>query len=330
MRMTPKIGTTEYMAPEAFAGRIKPMLADRTDVWSMGVLLHVIFIGHFPSPRLAEIELKEYLALPCWARVSSRGRDFLGTLLHHDPAQRPNVTTAMKHPWLSLAARPDIVRSAAHIPHAIKSFASSPELRRLALAVAARELDDRELVSVRRLFHEIERECSGALTRVALERLGHQTGLIGSVAAELAHCFEEVDLDGSGTIDWTELVGAALSSEAALAAPPRNHQERSVLDDACWSSFDLLSQGTGSVTGSSLAHLLLPAGMASDGSPAGIPTLAGGPSGGTGGSFDEAALDGAFGHQRVFELYRIVREFDTSGAVASAQFHGMMRGSMSA
>merc|ERR1719507_2048419 len=150
-RMTPKIGTTEYMAPEAFAGRIKPMLADRTDVWSMGVLLHVIFIGHFPSPRLAEIELKEYLALPCWARVSSRGRDFLGTLLHHDPAQRPNVTTAMKHPWLSLAARPDSVRSAAHIPHAIKSFASSHELRRLALAVAARELDDRELVTVRRL-----------------------------------------------------------------------------------------------------------------------------------------------------------------------------------
>jgi len=145
----------------------------------------------------------------------------------------------------------------------------------------------------------------------------------------MAHYFEELDLDGSGTIDWTELVGATLSSEVALAAPPRNQPERSVLDDACWRSFDLLSQGTGAVTGSSLAHLLLPAETVGDGSaagPAGIPALAGGPSGGTGGSFDEAAVDGPFGHQRLFELYRMVREVDTSGAVASARFHRMIRG----
>eukprot|EP00971_Amphidinium_carterae_P090018 1782060-Amphidinium_carterae.1 len=43
--MTPKIGTTEYMAPETYQGKVRQECADRTDLWSLGVLLHVVFVG---------------------------------------------------------------------------------------------------------------------------------------------------------------------------------------------------------------------------------------------------------------------------------------------
>ena len=70
---TPKIGTTEYMAPEVFCGgAIDVALADRMDMWSVGVIMHVIFVGHFPSPRLSSMGVDYYLSLPEWSGVSFR------------------------------------------------------------------------------------------------------------------------------------------------------------------------------------------------------------------------------------------------------------------
>lgn len=209
IRVTPKIGTTEYMAPEAYAGRVNTVLADRTDMWSIGVVLHVIFIGHFPSPRLAEMTTEDYLSLPCWSRVSPHGRQLLGQLLRQEPTQRPTVTVAMKHPWLASAfacGRDEPVRS---MPTAVRAFASSPGLRRLALLAAAREAEDCEVGSVRRLFQVLELECDGALSRQALERAAWLPGCAGVTATELARHFDALDCSGSGTVEWSELLAAA-------------------------------------------------------------------------------------------------------------------------
>eukprot|EP00927_Polykrikos_kofoidii_P043084 TRINITY_DN3714_c0_g1_i1.p1 TRINITY_DN3714_c0_g1~~TRINITY_DN3714_c0_g1_i1.p1 ORF type:complete len:619 (+),score=99.00 TRINITY_DN3714_c0_g1_i1:123-1979(+) len=267
MRMTPKIGTTEYMAPEAFAGRVNAVLADRTDMWSIGVILHVIFIGHFPSPRLSEQTTEEYLSLRCWSRISATGRDLLGQLLRQEPAHRPTVTAALKHPWLAAAAKWSSAELATGIPSAVRSLATMSDLRRLALAAVAREVDDCDVASVRKLFQTLELECDGALTRPALEQVAWLPGAVGATATELAHAFDSIDSDGSQTIDWTELLACALGAvadgcpKADAADEPEECvslglQDTPVLrEDACWRAFDLLSLGSGAVTGMSLAQL---------------------------------------------------------------------------
>jgi hypothetical protein len=276
MRITPKIGTTEYMAPEAFQGRINAALADRTDMWSMGVVLHVMFIGHFPSPRLAEQTPEEYLSASCWSRVSSMGRDLLGQMLRYEPARRPTVTVAMKHPWLQAALNPGKLDMVAAMPNAVRSFAASPGLRRLALAAAAREMDDCDLQYIRALFQALELECDGALTRPVLERTAWMQGTAGATAAELTRAFDCIDTDGSGSIDWTELVAVALgaatevepSANGEYAAPEKRSGEREkdrpsrgmppLHEHAVLHAFDLLSQGGGAVSGAALDRLFNP------------------------------------------------------------------------
>eukprot|EP00929_Paragymnodinium_shiwhaense_P025956 TRINITY_DN15556_c0_g1_i2.p1 TRINITY_DN15556_c0_g1~~TRINITY_DN15556_c0_g1_i2.p1 ORF type:complete len:696 (-),score=174.82 TRINITY_DN15556_c0_g1_i2:207-2294(-) len=214
MRITPKIGTSEYMAPEAFQGKIKGELADRTDLWSMGVILHVIFIGHFPSPRLAEQTPEEYLALPVWNRVSPSGRAMLASLLRQDPATRPTVTEALQHHWLTAALKWGGAEQVLHVPEALRTFAAMKDLQRLALVATAREVDECEMYPLRKLFQQLELECDGALTRTGLERASWLPGPLGTVAGEIAKHFDRIDMDGSKTVDWTELLAATIGAMA--------------------------------------------------------------------------------------------------------------------
>lgn len=340
MRITPKIGTTEYMAPEAFAGRINAALADRTDMWSMGVVLHVIFIGHFPSPRLAEQTPEEYLSASCWSRVSTAGRDLLGQLLRYEPARRPTVTVAMKHPWLATAVNPSKLDMVLAMPGAVRSFAASPGLRRLALAAAGREMDDCDLHYVRALFQALELECDGALTRPALERAAWLQGPTGATAAEMSRAFDCIDTDGSGTIDWTELVAVALgvsgeilsTKSASKSASKQVGAENAdtwkdrpsngmplLREETVWRAFDLLSQGSGAISGVALGRLFVPVEvggwLALNGSDTG---------GGTGGSADgkgEPELTTAM--PQVAELAALVKEVEPGGQMESASFAKM-------
>jgi len=347
MRMTPKIGTTEYMAPEAFAGRVSAALADRADMWSIGVVLHVIFIGHFPSPRLQEQTTEEYLTHPCWSRLSPHGKNLLAQLLRYEPAQRPTVTVALKHPWLAIASRTSADTMLVHtMPGAVRSYASSIGLRRLALAAAAREVDDQDLGQVRALFQSLELECDGALTRPALERAAWLQGAAGMTAAELSRAFDFIDIDGSGTIDWTELVAVALGACTLKAAgsddgATSTNWLKSVASDegvdggratttasglptlrqdACWRAFDLLSQGNGAVSGVALGQLFAPqevgAWLACGG------RSGGGTGGSTDGSIDPSSVDTQA--PRVAEYDRLVREVDASGTIVSVGFMKML------
>jgi len=326
MRITPKIGTTEYMAPEAYAGRINAVLADRLDMWSIGVVLHVIFIGHFPSPRLAEQTTEEYLSLPCWSRVSATGRDLLGQMLRQEPTQRPTVIAALKHPWLQNTAKSFDLVSVSKIPQCIQKYSDQHALRRLALCVTAKELDESEVSSVRKLYQMLELECDGALTKPSLERVSWLPGPLGSTAAELARHFDAIDLDGSHTIDWTELLAATLgpinleSSGKDCATQGCSAQSGRVLlksareqvhKDACWAAFDLMSQGGATISGDSLMRLL----SASSGEAAK-----------TDDAQNEIGPAGDAKRQRHTQLNALVRAVNPSGAVDRDKFGQLMQG----
>lgn len=261
MVMTPKIGTTEYMAPEAFMNQVSEKQADRVDMWSVGVVLHTMLTGHFPSPRLAKEPPDEYLATPYWNRFSENARNLLSRLLHFQPERRLSTTQALRHAWLKAAVDVGDVELVSGIPDAIRSYASYPGLRRLVLVAAAREVDDRDIYSVRMLYQKLSLECDGVLNRSSLECVSCMTGPLGAAAAELLQAFGTVDTDGSGTIDWTELVAAALCTPGALARRATASDGDSNFEgaagaadaeatgeDACFRAFDLLRHGNGAVS----------------------------------------------------------------------------------
>jgi len=310
---TPKIGTAEYMAPEAYAGKVNVALAHRADMWSIGVVLHILFIGHFPSAGLVDLPQHEYFSAPCWSRVSEDGVDLLKQLLRQEPVKRPAVTTAMRHPWLVLsvagaAGSPQLMR---FLSPAVRAFACAPPLRRLALAAVAREVGDEEVGCIRRFFQAMELECEGVLTRAALELAATRTGPAAVAASELASAFCTLDADGSDALDWTELLAVVLGACGAVGALAGARSAAGIpelREDTCWSAFDLLSQGSGVVSGVALGQLLARPEVGrwiTDG-------------GRDCGSHSQAP--------KVAELDRMVREVDPSGALNGSGFLRLIKG----
>lgn len=327
--MTPKIGTTEYMAPEAFAGKLSAAHANRADMWSLGVILHIVFLGHFPSPKLIEVPPRVYFSNPCFGKVSPQGIDLLASLLRKDPLERPAVTAALAHPWLAVTRQcgeiPGLLQL---IPRAVRDWQCCPRLRHLALVAAAREVDDRDVGVLRRLFHMLELECAGALTKPALERASScRFEPVAVAARELLIQFDQLDVSGSNSIEWTALVAAVLSSSGRQRGTDDVHSRGSkdsaigphvelprMSDDACWSAFDLLSQGSGMISGVSLGRLLAPGEV-----PAWLSR----------GSDNAAwALPASSRNKanRIADFDRLVREVNPSGAISSNEFVSLLRG----
>lgn len=137
-------GTLVYMSPQALGGAA-PSRAD--DVWSMGVMYHILLTGRFPFPaddleferlcrqgRLEEHVQRELCPL------KGRGKDLAEKMLTCDAAQRISVEAALRH----LAVKGDNSKCSSGNGQglAVSKFESSTPLRRIA-AVAVAHFADR-------------------------------------------------------------------------------------------------------------------------------------------------------------------------------------------
>lgn len=99
-----RIGTPHFMAPEVIQRKAygKPV-----DVWSTGVLLHILLSGTMPflgtKDRLYETVCvgKLYLNSAKWQFISDQAKDLLRQMLRTDPLERLSVDECLKHPWIA-------------------------------------------------------------------------------------------------------------------------------------------------------------------------------------------------------------------------------------
>jgi len=189
------VGSVHYVAPEVLKRRYGPP----ADVWSCGVLCHVLLSGTLPF--LAATEAGTYAAVLAgrldlrrapWPGVSDDAKDLLRGLLCRDPAARITAAAALSHPWLR-----DVRDDA---PSSSSSGAGDVPLDAAALAALAR-------------FARL-----GRLRRAALRALAAATPA-AELPADVADQYRAVDADADGLVTRREL-RAALSrlSEAARAA----------------------------------------------------------------------------------------------------------------
>mmetsp|Transcript_29146 Transcript_29146/g.73866 ORF Transcript_29146/g.73866 Transcript_29146/m.73866 type:complete len:271 (-) Transcript_29146:266-1078(-) len=269
--------------------------------------------------------MEEYISLPCWSHISSDGRELMGKLLNKDPRKRPTVTAALKHPWLAsyVGISAKAIEVGRSLPGAVRSHSQGMDLRRLSLAFAAREIDDGSCHHLREIFMALVVVCEGALTRSTLEKVVPYLQLdLRSVAEELIRNFAALDTDGSGSVDWTELLAAALGGSVLAADAGVQSSLPQLQEDACWRAFDVLSQGSGCISQKSLADLFQPNEDA---------TRARRPSAGTGGSPGSGARGSRAGEFAICrtasweDLNQLVREVDIRG-VGRSSFISLLRG----
>ena len=101
------VGTPEYLAPEVIKGEYD----EKSDMWSIGVMLFVMLSGRPPfgggddcsdKEVLEQVQRGKYEMLEeDWEDISNEAKDLVNKLLILKPEERISASEAIKHPWIA-------------------------------------------------------------------------------------------------------------------------------------------------------------------------------------------------------------------------------------
>ncbi|AYU77762.1 mitogen-activated protein kinase kinase 3, putative [Leishmania donovani] len=103
--LTTCCGTLHFMAPEIL---LEKNYGKPVDMWAMGVMAHVMFLGRYPFQARTEAALTKDICRGYRPREEGGGglrcppllQDFISQLLLYDPLRRMSAKDALKHPWI--------------------------------------------------------------------------------------------------------------------------------------------------------------------------------------------------------------------------------------
>eukprot|EP00826_Nyctotherus_ovalis_P043249 TRINITY_DN4533_c0_g1_i4.p1 TRINITY_DN4533_c0_g1~~TRINITY_DN4533_c0_g1_i4.p1 ORF type:complete len:532 (-),score=128.88 TRINITY_DN4533_c0_g1_i4:99-1694(-) len=92
-------GTIEYMAPEVLR---REHCNEKTDIWSLGILLYEMLHGRAPyQGRREKGTIKQILySKPLFGRISEDAKEVIEALLSNDPSERPEAWEIFYFPWV--------------------------------------------------------------------------------------------------------------------------------------------------------------------------------------------------------------------------------------
>lgn len=253
-RMRSTVGSFAYSAPEVLEAQ--GSYTSACDLWSLGVLTYIMLCGQAPFSGGMALQLEQMrgpcpMEDPAWRGISGDAKDIIRGLLRHDPAKRITINAALVHPWLRIEHSQMDPAAAQRIFRNLRQFSSTCSFFSLCAASVARQLDHRGLEDVQQAFRDMDSNGDGVLelheVRAGFERV------FGSGSAELHDIddvFTQLDLDGSGAVDYTEFCAAGLGERLSTEVDAVK---------AAFKAFDVVNDGR--ITKAELEQVLTSAGV---------------------------------------------------------------------
>jgi len=242
--MTTKTGAAFYTAPQVSSGSY----TNACDVWSSGVIMYTLLCGYPPfygendDDIVKKVKDGKFFFNPIdWKHATEEAKDLVRAQLQVNPTNRITAAECLVHPWCStLPDRPS--RTSTTVAN-LSSFRSHNQLKTAAMQVIAKNLGEGELQQLKTVFASLDKNGDGSLTITELAAGLETSGLMGSV--DLKEIMNTVDVDGSGRIDYTEFVAAAMDKQQYLR------------EEAVWAAFRVFDKnGDGTITQSELKQVL--------------------------------------------------------------------------
>jgi len=245
-----RAGTPYYVAPQVLAGKYDHMC----DLWSVGVIMYILLCGYPPfygkndQEVLSKVRKGKFVFEDKdWGRASADSKHLIRMLLHPNPKERYTAQKALTHKWIQHTAPrapADALRSNPALVDNLRNFRSQNKLKKAALQIIATQLDDAQLRGLRDAFTQLDSNGDGLLTMAELKN-GLEKAGYHKTNSDLEMICDGVDTDGSGVIDYTEFLAAALDKRSYLS------------EQACWTAFKVFDlDGDGKISLDELRALL--------------------------------------------------------------------------
>lgn len=212
-------GTPYYIAPEIIKDGA---YTKACDMWSLGVIMHVMLTGYFPvgGHNITQIfeNIKKFrepnFTLHAWHGISKNAKDLLKKLLDPDYNTRITADEALKHPWLA-SIRTSRSLNSAEIWEALKRYSDYSEVKKSILELMVKNATDSELKEYQEVFLELDKAKNGIITSEELEDAlnGKECKVTRKEAEELVR---KVNHKGEDFITYTELLASLIATEEFL------------------------------------------------------------------------------------------------------------------
>lgn len=211
--LTKKAGTPYYVSPQV----LRRSYDQSCDVWSCGVIMYMLLCGYAPFQGETEMDTCHKVLRgtyqfhrDAWKGVSQDAKNLIDVLLSYNPKDRPCARKALGAGWVKSNA-PKAKQSNLNegLIGNVQEFQSSHVLKKAAVHVIAGRLSETHTKLLRETFTSLDVNHDGRLTAAEMRR-GLRTAGLEEVAGDLQRMINEVDADGSGSIDYTDFLAATV------------------------------------------------------------------------------------------------------------------------
>jgi calcium-dependent protein kinase len=213
-----------YIAPES----IQNEPTESADVWSCGVILHMLLCGNPPFHGGSAKDIYSKIAnqnvvFPqgLWAGVSSEAIHLLRGMLNKDPAARLSLTECLNHPWIHTNTLSEYKNSQPILTalRNLKVFEAKKRLKQAILSFISAHINQQEETKVLRdAFFSVDVNGDGLLSREELIAAYSQTMTRDEAVLVADKVMRDVDLDHSGYVDYSEFMLAGKNNKLLMTS----------------------------------------------------------------------------------------------------------------
>ena len=212
--MNLQCGSPSYVAPEV----LLKTYDEKCDLWSCGVILHILLVGKTPFGDGTEDEILERVECfakldmsgPEWSKISNEAKDLLLRLLTLEPQNRCTPQQALNHSWMLMDEKA-VEEKGGFLFGAqqnMKEFNRHRRLKRAAIRVIAELARDEE--SAQRFSQYLSKLKRDEHGRVKLSDLAN------IMPNQEKFAFEGLRVYDAGMVDPKELIASALAKSIYL------------------------------------------------------------------------------------------------------------------
>lgn len=223
-----KVCTANYVAPEVLKRGEVPY-TEKVDIWSCGVIVYMMLSGCMPFEHQSNVELMKlvkkgkYAFRPpeVWAAISNEAKDLVKSMLCLNVQSRLSASETYSHAWfLQTRGRGSISMFCQEtMMEQMVRFLQQNRLKRIALNIIARQVQDDEILVLRKAFMDFDADHSGTLTVEEMTRVLRKQHIDEEGISRMKAIMNHLDEDSSGEVEYTEFIAATMSPELYLQEP---------------------------------------------------------------------------------------------------------------